>query len=139
MSVYAVTGGLWPAMRVCRALVDAGLAGDALPLLERVTPVHKSATARPQDRPRAQTHYESIHLSGPPLLDVQRLLVVDDVVTRGATLLACVSRIVDALPEVPVQAFGLVRTISNTEDFTAILHPVTGQIRLVGEETQRRP
>jgi orotate phosphoribosyltransferase-like protein len=126
-------------MRICQALVQVGLARDAPPLLKRVKPVYKSATARTQDRPRPQTHYQSLGFDPAPLLDLERVLVVDDVVTRGAMLLASVSRVAEACPGVPVQAFGLVRTVSNVEEFEAVLHPVTGLIRLVGEETQRRP
>jgi len=67
-----------------------------------------------------------------------RLAVVLDVVTRGATLLAAVSRVKDVFPEADVSGFGLVRTMS-TGDVPAIVEPSVGVLTLDGAECFRRP
>jgi len=68
-----------------------------------------------------------------------RILLIDDVVTRGATLLAAASRLVEAWPGIEVCAFAVVRTISNPSKFDAIYAPVVGTIAFDGEQTRRRP
>jgi hypothetical protein len=64
---------------------------------------------------------------------------VDDVVTRGATLLGAASRLADALPAARVRAFAAIRTISNPEEFSSITAQVIGRIEYRDGETFRRP
>ena len=50
-------------------------------------------------RPTAEQHYESISVQG-ILSEPEEILLVDDVVTRGVTLLGCANRLADAFPKV---------------------------------------
>lgn len=76
-----------------------------------------------------------------PLLHIKpKILIVDDVVTRGATLLARASLVADRFPEAEVLAFALVRAISNPLDFHRMLMPVAGTVTLREQgDTLRRP
>jgi len=129
--------GLWPALRICEAMRAAGLAGEVLACVARVAAVAKSAHSKGQDRPKASQHLESLRVER-ELLAASRVLVVDDVVTRGATLLATASLVHEAFPKAEIRAFALVRTIS-PGDVEKILDPCRGVIELRGGDTFRRP
>ena len=68
-------------------------------------------------------------------------MVVDDVITSGATLFAVTQMVADAFPDAAVKAFALVRTLSDgeipeTED--RCLDPVVGTIALNSDGTTTR-
>lgn len=79
-------GAVSRTQRFCDELVRLELGRETLPLIIRARPVAKSAYAAPADRPGALEHYDSMDVQ-PTLVAARRLLLVDDVVTRGATLL----------------------------------------------------
>lgn len=68
----------------------------------------------------------------------RRIVLVDDVVTRGATLLGCASLLMSALPQIEVGAFAAVRTMSSAE-IGAMLAPVTGLITYRAGRLHREP
>lgn len=130
---------LWVPRRICQTLVVAGLAGSWRPLLRRDFRVTQSATAAPEDRPSPLEHFQSLSCSQ-ELVSATRLVVVDDVVTRGATLLACGSRLKEAYPQTVISNFALLRTISNFAELVQIRAPVAGRISLRPQgDTLRRP
>jgi len=123
---------------ICDALLRCGLAREVVALLERVEPVLKSAYAAPVERPSAEEHYATIAVA-PTLLTPARVLLVDDVVTRGATLLGAASRIQEAFPECELRGFALVRTES-FDEVTAVRDPRVGIIEVARTgKTVRRP
>ncbi|MGH7150563.1 MAG: hypothetical protein ACREIU_07690 [Planctomycetota bacterium] len=133
------TGALWPTLRICEELVRVGLAGGTVPCLVRRTAVPKSAFAPPGERPTARTHLLSMEIV-PMLLSSSRILVVDDFVTKGATLLAAVSLVRSAYPSADVRGFALVRTRGFVPDIEQLVDPCVGTIRLTaGGETVREP
>jgi hypothetical protein len=121
-------GSLWVPELICSALVAKGLAARVEPCLTRQVAVPKSATSPRDQRPTAQRHYETIGISAARIFP-ERFLVVDDVVTTGATLLAAVSRVADAYPNTEIRAFALTRAISGG-DVPRTHEPVRGAIRL---------
>jgi hypothetical protein len=120
---------LWVPLRICEAMVAAGLASTFAPLLERVRRVPRSSAVRAEERPRPGEHYESLAVKR-RLVDRPRLLLADDVVTRGATLLASATRLREAYPETEIRGFALVRTVSRPGDFERMVAPARDWIRL---------
>lgn len=148
-------GALWPAERIAAAFVGVGLVRSTQRLLRRAVAVAKSATAESKDRPSAAQHYSSMRValdangavrSERPLGELVRaelgprpkLLLVDDVITRGATVLAASSVLLDEIPDAVVVAFAVVRTNSDSPE-ASLLSPRKGWVRLRGEATFRRP
>ena len=137
-SAPLVAGALWPAKAICDAIVGAGLAARVAPVLTRVSAVRKSATAAPGERPSVSQNYETLNAHAD--LDFgERIVVVDDVITKGNTALAAASRISEAYIEIPVSIFALVRTKGLVPDIDQIVDPVTGNVSLVGDEGLREP
>jgi predicted amidophosphoribosyltransferase len=123
--------------RIAEALQRLGLVHEVLTLLKRDRPVVKSAFAAPADRPKAATHFESLAVEA-ALARPTRLLLVDDFITRGATLLGAASRLQVAFPESEIRGFALVRSLTD-EDIASISAPCDGVVTLnaAGESTRR--
>ena len=68
-----------------------------------------------------------------------RLTLVDDVITRGRTLLAAAGRLREAFPEAQVRAFALLRTLAPEESLRRILDPCEGEVRWLSGDARRRP
>lgn len=81
---------IWPAHRICEELVKCGLGVDTLPVIERTTAVDKSAGGL--TRPEFETQLASLSVR-PRLRPPTRLILVDDVVTKGTTMLACATQL----------------------------------------------
>jgi hypothetical protein len=131
-------GDLWVPGLLATAFVEVGLAADVLPCLVRRHAVRKSATSPAGERASPMEHYESLRVDR-TFPEPKELLLVDDVVTRGATMLAAASRMREAYPTASIRAFAVIRTISNADEFVGMLEPVTGHIRMRGENPFRDP
>lgn len=131
------SNSLYPAEIICRELLNAGFGSEGATLLERTHAVTKAATAASADRPTPHNHYDSLavrrELRRPP-----SILVVDDVVTSGGMLLACVSRLKEEFPDAEIAGFALIRTMSDRE-IENIYEPCVGTIRLRGTRSRREP
>lgn len=133
-STPVAEGSLWPALEIATALVEVGLGAKSIPLLVRRTAVAKSAVAAIGARPTPREHYESMVVKGgitPP----ERLLVVDDVVSGGNTVLAAASRLAEAFPNTEIVAFAAARTVRGA-DPEQLIEPCRGLI--VGDESGAR-
>lgn len=119
---------LWVPDRICEALNAAGYGSGVLRCLVRVTSVAKSAGARPGERPAAWQHLESMEVRR-TLVPPDRITLVDDVVTKGATLIAAASLVQEAFPRAVVRCFSLVRTMGLVPDVQQLVDPVVGEIR----------
>lgn len=130
---------LWVPRRICEAMTAKGLGASVQPMLARVRRVTRSSTARAQDRPTPQIHFDSLTATS-LAIEPARIVIVDDVVTRGATLLACASKLRDICPSSRIETFALVRAVSDPLEFRDILDPVRGTIVLRERgDTLRRP
>jgi predicted amidophosphoribosyltransferase len=116
---------------LAEALVREGLAGAQCDCIRRVWPVRKSATAAPRDRPSV----EFTRVCG----DAARLTLVDDVVTRGRTLLAAATRLHDVFPRARIQAFALLRTMGFASRVDRLLEPCIGEIAWRRGDARRNP
>jgi predicted amidophosphoribosyltransferase len=137
-STLARPGSLWVPYHLCEALREAGLVADVAVLLERIQAVPKAATSLPQNRATVEVHYRSLGVR-PSLAIPSRILLVDDIITRGATLYASALRLVEAFPTSQIQAFAAMRTISDEALFKGISDPCRGNITRHGDQTHREP
>lgn len=131
-------GTLWVPQRLANALVRKGLGTKVVECLKRVKSLPKSATSLAANRPKTAAHFDSLEVEK-MLFEPSEILLIDDVVTRGATLLGAANRLLEAYPNAHIRAFAVIRTISLPEDFTNIYDPRTGTITLRGEGTRRDP
>jgi hypothetical protein len=131
-------GALWPAMRIAEEFVRIGLAREAMPVLKRREPIEKSALHRAgARRPGPEDHIRTITVEALAAA-ATRVVLVDDVVTRGATLLGCASLLRRVMPHVAISAFAAVRTISGRE-IDSMLAPVVGMITYSNGRLLREP
>jgi hypothetical protein len=131
-------GTLWVPERICRALLAAGLGREVWSALKRIHAVQKSAFAAPGTRPEVQVHIDSLQVaSGSP--PTMRLLLVDDFVTKGRTILAAATVLSRAFPAAQIQAFAVVRTMGLVPEVEKIRWPIEGEIRAVGGDAVRDP
>jgi hypothetical protein len=84
------------------------------------------------------THFVSLAGRSVDCMPAQHLVIVDDVVTRGATFLACEARLREAFPSVPISCFAVVRTMSGVEVDSPIA-PASGKITYRGGHLHREP
>jgi hypothetical protein len=130
---------LWVPERIATALVRAGIGKGVALCLVRDKAVPKAAFCAPSDRPTAAQHYESMSVQG-SLSKPDEILLIDDVVTRGATLLGAANRLAQVFPHSHIRAFAAMRTISNPNEFEKVYNPCIGTIDLwESGDTFRRP
>jgi adenine/guanine phosphoribosyltransferase-like PRPP-binding protein len=130
--------GSWAAERLAIALKGVGLARTVWAGLHRRFPVRKSATALTGERPTVQQHYDSFSVARSPTTP-ERIVLVDDVITKGRTLLAAAARLHDAFPNADIRAFALVRTMGFLSDVNRLLEPCQGIVRWAGGDARREP
>lgn len=131
-------GALWPARRICESFMAAGLCLDVRPLLERISPVRVSHLAASGERPEPRDHYSSVQMSSElSLSSPKRILLVDDVVTRGATLMGISTRVAEAVPSATIPCFAVLRPLRGEID--EILEPVKGEITYQNGTLVRSP
>ena len=130
---------LWVSERVAAAMCEAGMGGRVSPCLARETPIRKSAYCAPEDRPTAEEHYATLAVDtrlGAP----EQVVLVDDVVTSGAMMLASANKLADAYEGVQIKGFAVIRTQSDRSAFRDDNGPAVGTITLQDTgRTVRRP
>ncbi len=134
-----VARGRWVAQHLANALVAAGLGAGVWAGLRRDTAVRKSATAADGKRPTVGAHYDSFVLQAAPERVPASILLIDDVVTKGRTLLAAATRVREAFPETPIRAFTLLRTRGMVAELERLMDPCVGTIRWRGGDAHRSP
>lgn len=144
----------WVGARLAWCLKEVGLAAEVWPILWRQRAVKKSAFAAVGERPSVLEHYASFAierpvwdatpnsqrpLAGKPGEPALRLTLVDDVITRGRTLLAAARRVRDAFPTAKICTFALLRTLCPDETLRQVLDPCEGEVRWAFGDARRRP
>ncbi len=105
----------WPSRTICEQLVENDFGATMAIVLSRKTPVQKAAVAKSdgRSRPTVADHIESLECDG--ILPFGRsLVVVDDVITSGTQLHAAATVVSRSFPDMPMSAFALVRTRSDS-------------------------
>lgn len=129
-STPLTAGTLWAPERIAHALVNVGIGREVVPLVDRVRPVNPSHLSSGSDRAWPDQHQGSIEVKRDlPLGFSGRMILVDDVVTRGSTLLGCALGLWDAYPDAEVCGFAVGRTLRRQEPMpTDAVQPVTGTV-----------
>jgi len=121
-------GALWPPLRICEEMAAVGL-GQVAPYLARTVAITRSSTAGPGNRPDPEDHERTIACQSDLIGgSFPRLTIVDDVVTRGSTMVACYNILKAQFPQAEIRGFALVRTRGLVDDIDKILDPVIGTI-----------
>ena len=128
---------LWVSEKIAKALSRQDF-GEFYPCLKRVKPLQKAAYAVPLNRPKAIDHYNSLECQQ-LVHRPKELVLIDDIVTRGSTLLGCANRLKEIFSDVPIRAFAIIRTISDPDRFTKIENPCIGTITQYNNDTIREP
>ena len=110
-----------------------GLGDDVLAIVSRTIAVPKSAGS--VTRPTLDQHVRSFAVQL-GLTIPSRLLVVDDVVTSGTTIMACAMKLAMAFPGVPVSGFALAR-VQSTGNPDRVLDPLIERVILAGQRCKR--
>ena len=109
-------GALWVGERIAQGLLDRGIGTRVSPLLRRRTAVTGSAGKPLRARPTIQEHIDSLWVQ-PATLEIDNILLVDDVVTSGGTMMGCAQKILGVYPRLEgrIACFALARAESETE------------------------
>lgn len=138
-STLLTKGALWVPEQLSHELVKGGFGSEVAILLERTEPIPRAATSVSTDRPTALRNYETLRVQR-SLVSPSEILLVDDVITAGATLLGSASRLQEAYPDVRIRGFAAARTQSVALQFRRLVDPVVGSIVLrANGRTQRNP
>lgn len=105
-------------------------------LLVRRTAVEKSAYMARGQRPTLADHYRSMEIES-RVATADRITIVDDVVTKGTTLLAAATLLAERYPAAEIRGFALIRTKGWA--FQKIVDPVHGMILSTRWGARRNP
>jgi pyrimidine operon attenuation protein/uracil phosphoribosyltransferase len=137
-SAPPVAGAVSVAEHLALALIEEGLGQSIWRGLHRIYAVRKSATAAPGSRPTVGNHYDSFAIE--PVTGLpQQVVLIDDVVTKGRTLLAAAARVQEAFPSAEIRAFALLRTMGLVPGVDQLLDPCVGEIRWRDGDAYRTP
>ncbi len=131
-------GSLQMPLELANSLKEAGLVGEVAPIAERTRALPKSAFSQASARSKAADHYDSVKVTR-TLTGATSILLVDDVITRGATLLGICARVMEAYPGLPIFGFAAMRAVSPPDKFERIFDPQRGKVTLRGDQTYRTP
>jgi hypothetical protein len=133
----SVSGAKWVASELAQALLREGLGNLVWPGLRRIFAVRKSATAEMLAGPSVALRYESFLVQLPSVVP-QSVILIDDLVTKGRTLVAAAARVHEAFPR-RESALSLLRTLRFITEIYRLLDPCTGEIRWKGGDASHWP
>jgi len=113
-------------------MLQNGLGSKVVPCLTRSKSVNKSAQNISGNRPLPGDHYDSFSMSKLDT-EVTKVVLIDDVVTRGSTCIGAANRVHTTLPNVKIYTFAAIWTISNASDFKSWFAPANRTIKLRSE------
>src|SRR5256886_6149203 len=90
-------GSLWVPEQIADSFVRSGLGGRSARLLTRTRAIAKAATSLSSGgpRPTALEHLQTLAVQT-ELRSVEEIVLIDDVVTTGSTLLGCANKLLES-------------------------------------------
>lgn len=128
----------WVASRISSTLHELGLGREMWQGLQRLRPLARSTMAWRWERPTVEQHYQSLAVVARPDVPTD-IVLVDDVVTKGRTLMAAALRLHQAYPGAAIRAFALIRTMGFVTDVNRLFDPCVGRILWDGRDARREP
>jgi len=124
------SGALWASFRIATALHERAIGASVAPIVLRTSAVRPSHLAEGPERPWPDQHRASLRVERDlPIGFNGRIAIVDDVVTRGSTLLGCAIAVGESYPEASVVGFAVARTLKREEAMPSdAVQPVIGRI-----------
>ena len=139
-SAPRLTAGTGVCVELALALARCGIGAGVCEVLVRDAPVRKSATAPAGARPTVAIHYASLRIVAASTGSAAAAhILVDDVVSRGRTLLAAACRLREHFPRTPILALALMRTLGYVTAIPGLTAPCVGEIRWRHGDAVRRP
>jgi hypothetical protein len=129
----------WAAAQLAAALRGLGLAAGVWQGLARCLRVPASAAAPVGRRPTVYEHYASFVVRALPRPLPKRIVLIDDVISRGRTGFAAALRLRGVLPHADIRLFALIRTLGFESRLAALLAPCEGYVRWAGGDARREP
>jgi len=133
------TGDLWVPQRIAIELNKRECGGEVIECIYRKTFLPKSSTSNAKDRPTAFQHFNSMGIQTNLLSDPKEVLLVDDIITRGATTLGAANRVYLTFPKANIRVFAALRAVTPPDVFTHIFDSKIGSITSSGDHTFRKP
>jgi hypothetical protein len=128
----------WTASYLAVALREFGLARATWIALQRRFAVRKSSLAPAGGRPTVQEHYQSFRVTASSETP-QKIILIDDVITKGRTLFAAAARLQAALPHAEIRGFALIRTLGRLQHLDRLIAPCEGVVYWAGGDARREP
>ena len=131
----------WVTYQLACQLQQRGLASHVWPVLAHRRSIAPSAHCHRWQRPSVLEHWQALGCDAiaPPAAAQLRVVLIDDVVSRGRTLLAAALRLHGHFPQASISAFALFRTLGFAAHIGHVLQPCKGQILWNGRDTERVP
>lgn len=107
---------LWVAYRLCAALSDGGFSNPVETVIKRTAAIRKSSFCRTGERPEASEHRDTM-TAHTDLIVPAKVLLVDDVLTRGCTTMGAALCLKAKYPDVDVRIFSVFLTKNFDPEF----------------------
>ena len=131
-SAPLLENALWPAKVIADVLASNGYGKEVRALIERTVAVRKSSTSPAAQRPLIPKHMMSmqVHVD---MFQPDTITLVDDVLTKGSTTVACANLLQERLPAATIRIFAMIRTQGLIDEIEEIVDPSVG--RIIGHDS----
>ncbi|MCY4463471.1 MAG: hypothetical protein OXC26_24215 [Albidovulum sp.] len=116
-----------PGKVVADVLASNGYGREVRALIERTVAVRKSSTSQPANRPLIPEHMASLRVYV-DMLPPDAITLVDYVLTKGSTAVACANLLQERFPAATIRIFAMIRTQGLIDEIKKIADPSIGTI-----------